>query len=156
MKRVDLVRWAIALFKFVSGGLEVVSGVALTILPKGALTSIVNLVVAEEAREDPHDPAVTFIQTHLAGFLDQRGGVAVGLIVLGVVKIVGAYGLLRRRAWGYYLLVAVLVALLGVEVGHLSEAQSAAPVIVTAANVVALALMLIFRRRFIEHQTGAP
>jgi uncharacterized membrane protein len=156
VKRADIVRWSIAIFKFVSGGAELVSGVALSVLPAGVLTSIVDLVVAEEVREDPHDPAVAFIQTHLAGFLNQRGGVAVGLIVLGIVKIVGAYGLLKRRAWGYYLLVLVLIALLGVEFTHLGDAQTAVPVIITTANVIVLGLLLVFRRKFIEHQTGSP
>jgi uncharacterized membrane protein len=154
VKRADLARLAIVGFKFLSGGLEVLSGVALAVLPAGVLQTVVDMLVREEVREDPHDPAVAFIQGHLDGFLNQRHGVAVGLVVLGTIKIVGAYGLLKRRAWGYYLLVSVLVVLLTIEVIHLSDGLSGFAVAVTVANGIVLGILLTFRKRFIEHQTG--
>jgi uncharacterized membrane protein (DUF2068 family) len=83
--------------------------------------------------------------------MNQRHGVAVGLVVLGAIKIVGGYGLLRRRAWGYYLLVTVLVVLLTIELVHVGDAHSAFSIVVALVNALVLALLLVFRQRFIHH-----
>jgi hypothetical protein len=56
VKRADAVRLLIVAFKFLSGGLEVLSGLALAILPAGALKTIVDLLVREEVREDRMTP----------------------------------------------------------------------------------------------------
>jgi hypothetical protein len=50
-------------------------------------------------------------------------------------------------------LVSVLVALLAVEAIHLRDSGSGISLLVTAANTVVLALLLIFRQRFIQHHT---
>jgi hypothetical protein len=48
----------------------------------------------------------------------------------------------------------VLVVLLTIEVIHLSDGLSGFAVAVTVANGIVLGILLIFRKRFIEHQTG--
>jgi uncharacterized membrane protein len=120
MKRADVNRLAIVGYRHV----RVLSGFLLGVVPAGVLRTVVDVLVRAKAQEDPHDPAADFIQHHLEGFVNERKGVAVGPVVLGTIKIVGAIGLLRRRAWGYYLQVIALTALLPVELVRLTQVYS--------------------------------
>jgi uncharacterized membrane protein len=155
-RRANLIRLGVVGFKFISGTLEFLTGVVLAIVPPGVLRALVDFLVRTEVREDPHDPTVAFIQQHLAGLLSERKSIGVGLLVLGMVKIVGAIGLLRRRAWGYYLLVVALLVFLPIELVRLAGAYSDTGLLVTVGDGIVLGLLLTFRRSLIEHDTARP
>jgi predicted membrane protein DUF2127 len=57
----------------------------------------------EELREDPGDRLVALIGRHLPSLLHHRGLVAVGLIVLGLAKLVAAAAMWEGQEWGGYL-----------------------------------------------------
>jgi len=66
---------------------------------------------AEELREDPGDRLVALIGRHLPALLHHRGLVAVGLIALGLAKLVAAAAMWEGQEWGGYLLAANAAAL---------------------------------------------
>jgi uncharacterized membrane protein len=154
MKRPDTVRLGIVAFKFCTGAVELVAGLMLAIVPPEVLRAVVDFLVRAELREDSRDPAIAFIQNHLAGFLSEHKGVGIGLFVLGTIKIVGAIGLLRRKPWGYYLLVIALILFLPIEGVHLAQSYSNSGLVVTVADCVVLALLLGFRKTLTAH--GKP
>jgi len=67
---------------------------------------------AEELREDPGDRLVALIGRHLPALLHHRGLVAVGLIALGLAKLVAAAAMWEGQEWGGYLLAATVALLL--------------------------------------------
>jgi Predicted membrane protein (DUF2127) len=71
---------------------------------------------AEELREDPGDRFVALISRHLPSLLHHRGAVAVGLIGLGLAKLVAAAAMWEGQEWGGYLLAATVALLLPFDV----------------------------------------
>ncbi|MEO7803355.1 MAG: DUF2127 domain-containing protein [Actinomycetota bacterium] len=142
-------------FKFLSGTAEFAAGLSLLILPPSLLTIIFNLASAEEMREDPTDAMVLFIQHRLPQLLGTKHMFAIGLILLGMVKIVGSVGLLRRKAWAYKLLVVILVALIPFDAFHLANKMSALSLGLFAANVLVLGLLLLFRKTLASETSGS-
>lgn len=151
-RRARNIRLGIVSFKLVSGAAELVGGLALLILPPSLLKVIFSLASAEELREDPDDPFVLFIQHRLPQLLGTKHLIALGLILLGAVKIVGAVGLLRRRPWGYKLLVILLIALLPFDAYHLVNKGSALSLGLFVANALVLGLLLLFGKALVARE----
>jgi hypothetical protein len=71
---------------------------------------------AEELREDPSDRFVALVGRHLPVLLHHRGLVAVGLVLLGLAKLVAAAAMWEGREWGGYLLAGTVALLLPLDV----------------------------------------
>src|ERR1700754_3783116 len=74
--------------------------------------------------------------------------VAIGLVLLGGVKLAGALGFLSGRPWGYWLFVASLVALLPFDVRSAAADGSPFAWVVVGLDVAILVALLWFRRAF--------
>lgn len=151
-RRTRNIRVAIVVFKILSGAAEVAAGLSLLVLPSSFLRSMFKLASAEELREDPNDPLVLFIQHRLPLLLGRKPFIALGLIVLGIVKLVASVGLLRRRPWGYKLLVILLVVLLPFDALHLVNKMSAISLGLFVANALVLGLLVLFRKALVSRE----
>jgi uncharacterized membrane protein (DUF2068 family) len=101
---------------------------------------------AEELREDPGDPFVALVSRHLPALLHHRGSVAVGLIVLGLVKLVAAAAMWEGHEWGGYLLAATVALLLPIDVRQAVASPTAGHVLLAVANAAALAVLVLLLR----------
>ena len=86
------------------------------------------------ASQQPDNPAVEMLQRQLPTLFAHGTLVALGLILLGSVKLAGALGFLSGRPWGYWLFVASLVALLPFDVRSAAERRLAVRVAVRRAR----------------------
>jgi len=100
---------------------------------------------AEELREDPGDRFVALVTRHLPSLLHHRGLVAVGLIMLGLAKLVAAAAMWEGQEWGGYLLAGTVALLLPFDLRQAIVSPTLGHVLLAAANasvLVVLALLL--------------
>jgi uncharacterized membrane protein len=150
MKRSDVIRLAIVGYRHV----RVLSGFLLGVVPAGVLRTIVDVLVRAKAREDRHDPAADFIQHHLEGFVSERKGVAVGPVVLGTIKIVGANRTPPTESLGLLPAGNRVDRVVTGRTRSFDTGVFESGLLVTLADVNVLVLMLTCRRRFIEHHVA--
>jgi uncharacterized membrane protein len=98
-------------YKAILGLSEIVVGVLLAVPSFDPQATFARLS-AEELREDPGDRFVALVSRHLPALLHYRGLVAVGLILLGLAKLVAAAAMWEGQEWGGYLLAATVALLL--------------------------------------------
>jgi uncharacterized membrane protein len=153
-RRARWVRLFIVLVKLVTATIELVSALVLLTLSSGALQRLVNRLLAHEAVEDPHDLLVRLVHEHLAKVLTDKTTIAAVLLVLAVAKIVGAIGLLKRRPWGYVVLLVLVVLLVPVDVYRAVSHPTVAEGLLLALNVVILALLIRFRAALMAREAS--
>jgi uncharacterized membrane protein len=132
-------------YKAVLGLSEIVVGVLLAVPSFDPQATFVRLS-AEELREDPGDRFVALVSRHLPVLLHHRGLVAVGLVVLGLAKLVAAAAMWEGQEWGGYLLAATVALLLPFDIRQAVAYPTAGHVVLAVANAAVLvALVLLVR-----------
>jgi hypothetical protein len=101
---------------------------------------------AEELREDPGDHFVALVSRHLPSLVHHRGPVAVGLILLGLAKLVAAGAMWQGKEWGGYLLAATVALLLPLDLRQALVYPTAGHVLLAAANVAVLIVLVLLLR----------
>lgn len=140
-------------FKFVTGAAELIAGVAFLALPRSWLRWMIFASTRGELRADPNDAIANFLRVHGPVFVaDYNRSVSIVLIALGTVKLVGAVGLIKRRPWGFYLAAGLLVALLPLDFYRAIADSSAWTILLLIANGLVLAILIRFRKTFIERE----
>jgi uncharacterized membrane protein (DUF2068 family) len=138
---------ALITYKALFGLGELVLGVLL-LFPGFNITRVFHQLTAEELREDPTDRWVALISRHLPSLIQHRVPVAVGLLVLGIMKLVAAGAMWEGKEWGRYLLLAVGVAALPLDLRQAIIHPSPGEMIVLILNVlVIVALATLLRPR---------
>ena len=141
----------VACLKILFGAVELATGLIwLFVTPSGVQHQIQRLV-DWMASQQPDNPAVEMLQRQLPTLFAHGTLVALGLILLGSIKLAGAAGFLSGRPWGYWLFVASLVALLPFDVRSAAADGSPLAWLFVGLDVAILAALLWFRRAF----TGA-
>jgi uncharacterized membrane protein len=108
---------------------------------------------AEELREDPGDRFVALVSRHLPSLLHRRSPLAIGLIVLGLAKLVAAAAMWEGQEWGGYLLAATVALLLPFDVRQAVASPTAGHVLLAVANGAALVVLVLLLR---EWRPGRP
>jgi uncharacterized membrane protein len=132
-------------YKAVLGLSEILVGVLLAVPSFDPQATFARLS-AEELREDPGDRFVALISRHLPALLHHRGLVAVGLVMLGLAKLVAAVAMWEGQEWGGYLLAATVALLLPFDVRQAVASPTAGHVLLAVANGVALAVLVLLLR----------
>lgn len=101
----------IIIYKLILGLLELLLGLGIILFQKNVL-QIYESFKTQEFLEDPHDLLVKLAENVVPFVLEHRGYIVLILILLGVVKIIGAIGLLYRQHWGLDILVVLTFLLL--------------------------------------------
>jgi hypothetical protein len=135
-------------YKAALGLAEVVIG-ALLAVPSFDPQATFARLAAEELREDPGDQFVALVTRHLPSLLHYRGPVAVGLILLGLAKLVAAGAMWEGREWGGYLLAATVALLLPLDLRQAVVYPTAGHVLLAAANVAVLAGLILLLRGWV-------
>jgi uncharacterized membrane protein (DUF2068 family) len=102
---------------------------------------------AEELREDPGDRLVALISRYLPALLHHRGTVAVGLVLVGMAKLVAAAAMWEGEEWGGYLLaVTVAPLLLPFDLRQAVLHPTVGHVLLAVANAAVLAALVLLLR----------
>jgi uncharacterized membrane protein (DUF2068 family) len=132
-------------YKAALGLSEIVVG-ALLAIPTFDPQATFARLSAEELREDPGDHLVALISRHLPSLLHHRGLVAVGLLLLGLAKLVAAAAMWEGKEWGGYLLATMVALLLPFDLRQAVVYPTASHVLLATANAAVLvALFLLLR-----------
>jgi hypothetical protein len=132
-------------YKAALGLTEVVVGAFLAIPSFDPQATFARLA-AEELREDPGDHFVALVTRHLPSLVHHRGPVAVGLILLGLAKLVAAGAMWEGREWGGYLLAATVALLLPLDLRQAVLYPTAGHVLLVAANLAVLVVLVLLLR----------
>jgi uncharacterized membrane protein (DUF2068 family) len=136
---------AVMAYKAALGLSEIVIGVVLAVPSFDPQATFARLS-AEELREDPGDRFVALVSRHLPALLHHRGLIAVGLIVLGLAKLVAAAAMWEGHEWGGYLLAATVALLLPFDVRQAVVDPTPGHVLLAVANAAALAVLVLLLR----------
>src|SRR5215211_5474633 len=98
---------------------------------------------AEELREDPGDRFVALVTRHLPSLLHHRGLVAVGLIMLGLAKLVAAAAMWEGHEWGGYLLAGTVALLLPFDVRQAVASPTVGHALLALANATVLVVLVL-------------
>jgi len=101
---------------------------------------------AEELREDPGDRFVALVTRHLPSLLHHRGLVALGLIMLGLAKLVAAAAMWEGQEWGGYLLAGTVALLLPFDLRQAIVSPTLGHVLLAAANAAVLVVLALLLR----------
>jgi uncharacterized membrane protein (DUF2068 family) len=132
-------------YKVALGLTEVVVGAFLAI-PGVDPQAIFARLSAEELREDPGDHFVALVTRQLPSLVHHRGPVAVGLILLGLAKLVAAGAMWQGKEWGGYLLAATVALLLPLDLRQALLYPTASHVLLAVANVAVLVVLVLLLR----------
>ena len=136
---------AVMAYKAALGLSEIVVGMLLAV-PSFDPQAIFARLSAEELREDPGDRLVALVSRHLPALLHHRGTVAVGLIVLGLAKLVAAAAMWEGHEWGGYLLAATVALLLPFDLRQAVVDPTVGHVVLAVANAAALVVLVLLLR----------
>jgi uncharacterized membrane protein len=132
-------------YKAILGLSEVVVGVLLAVPSFDPQATFARLS-AEELREDPGDRFVALISRHLPALLQDRGLVAVGLILFGLAKLVAAAAMWEGQEWGGYLLAATVALLLPFDLRQAVASPTPGHILLAATNAAALVVLVLLVR----------
>ncbi|HET7483475.1 MAG TPA: DUF2127 domain-containing protein [Actinomycetota bacterium] len=145
--------WVIG-FKLITGAVEFLAGLAVLVLPTSWLDQLIFASTRGELRADPNDLVANFLRSHGPAFLANHDQpLSFVLIALGAVKLVGAVGLIKRRPWGFWLAIGLLVALLPLDFYRALADASLWTVLLLVANVVVLTILVRYRSIFLERES---
>src|SRR5215208_5078336 len=136
---------AVMAYKAALGLSEIAVGVLLAVPSFDPQATFARLS-AEELREDPGDRFVALIGRHLPALLHHRGLVVVGLILLGLAKLVAAVAMWEGQEWGGYLLAATVALLLPFDLRQAVVAPTVGHILLAVANAAALAVLVLLLR----------
>jgi len=136
---------AVMAYKAALGLGEILVGVLLAVPSFDPETTFARLS-AEELREDPGDRLVALIGRHLPALLHHRGLVAVGLVSLGLAKLVAAAAMWQGQEWGGYLLAATVALLLPFDLRQAVTTSTIGHVLLATANAAVLVVLVLLLR----------
>jgi uncharacterized membrane protein len=136
---------AVMAYEAVLGVCEVIVGILLAVPSFDPQATFARLS-AGELREDPGDHFVALVTRDLPSLLDHRGPVAVGLILLGLAKLVAAAAMWEGREWGGYLLAVTVALLLPLDLRQAVVYPTASHLLLAAANLAVLVVLLLLLR----------
>lgn len=136
---------AVMAYKAILGLSEIVVGVLLAVPSFDPQATFARLS-AEELREDPGDRFVALVSRHLPSLLHHRGLVAVGLVLLGLAKLVAAAAMWEGREWGGYLLAGTVALLLPFDVRQAVSSPTVGHVLLAVANAAVLVVLVLLLR----------
>jgi uncharacterized membrane protein len=132
-------------YKATLGLSEIVVGILLAVPSFDPQATFARLS-AEELREDPGDRAVALVSRHLPALLHHRGPVAVGLVLLGLAKLVATAAMWEGHEWGGYLLAATVALLLPFDLRQAVVDPTTGHVLLAVANAAALVMLVLLLR----------
>lgn len=143
-------RLLIAAFKIVSGSVEIASGLLLAATSYRTLDRLITKSVSSLAGSNPG--LASFLERELHDLASHKQSLALLLVGLGSSKVVGAIGFLRRKSWGFYVMLSVLVLYLPYDAVLIAEDGSLFTIGSALLDLVIIAVMIRYRHGFLYHE----
>jgi uncharacterized membrane protein (DUF2068 family) len=89
---------------------------------------------------------VALVSRHLPALLHHRGLVTVGLVVLGLAKLIAAAAMWEGQEWGGYLLAATVALLLPFDVRQALVSPTTSHILLAVANAAVLVVLVLLLR----------
>jgi uncharacterized membrane protein len=125
--------WGIV-FKGINGLLEILGSIAL--LFSDRLLTWIKILAQAELQEDPHDLVANYIQHHFAAFsLSSKSFIFFYLLSHGVIKLLLAIALLRKRLWAYPAAIFVFILFVIYQLYRYSFTHSVFLVLITIFDI---------------------
>jgi uncharacterized membrane protein len=127
--------------KGLNGVVELVGGLLLLAVTPDRIHRLVAALTQGELSEDPHDVVARYLlhtSQGLTGSAVTFG--AVYLLLHGLVKVVLVVALLRNKLWAYPWMIIVLLTFIGYQLYRIALAPSVSLVLLTAFDLVIVAL----------------
>ena len=127
--------------KGLNGLAELVGGLLLLFATPGSIRRLAVVLTQGELSEDPHDIIARYL-LHTANGLTGSAVLfgAVYLLLHGAVKVVLVIALLLNKLWAYPCMIVVLLIFIGYQLYRIALQSSAGLVLLTAFDVVIVAL----------------
>jgi uncharacterized membrane protein len=130
------------IIKGIDGVLEVTGGVLFAVVKPGTVNALVRFLTAHELSEDPGDLVANLLRSSVAHLSPNTTLVASAyLLGHGVVKLLLVAGLLRGKLWAYPAALWVLGAVALYQVYRILLGHSLGLVVLTAVDLVVMALI---------------
>jgi uncharacterized membrane protein len=141
------------ILKGLNGLAELVGGLLLLFATPGSIRRLAVVLTQGELSEDPHDIIARYLLHTASGLTGSavRFG-AVYLLLHGAVKVVLVIALLLNKLWAYPCMIVVLLIFIGYQLYRIALQPSADLVLLTAFDVVIVALTW----REYHRQRGSP
>jgi uncharacterized membrane protein len=129
------------ILKGLNGLAELVGGLLLLFATPGSIRRLAVVLTQGELSEDPHDIIARYLLHTASGLTGSavRFG-AVYLLLHGAVKVVLVIALLLNKLWAYPCIIVVLLIFIGYQLYRIALQPSAGLVLLTAFDVVIVAL----------------
>lgn len=131
----------IIVYKFTLGLIELILGLGIVFAGR-QIFDIYQTFKTNELLENPHDLLAFILEKFVPYVFEHQVYIVLVLLSLGLVKIVGAIGLIYRKHWGLDLLVALTLILLPIDGYSLLSRPTFAKLIYFAINLF-IALFLV-------------
>ena len=146
------------ILKGLNGLAELVGGLLLLFATPGSIRRLAVVLTQGELSEDPHDIIARYL-LHTANGLTGSAVLfgAVYLLLHGAVKVVLVIALLLNKLWAYPCMIVVLLIFIGYQLYRIALQPSAGLVLLTAFDVVIVALTwreYRRQRRKNDHSSG--
>ena len=144
--------------KGVVGGLQALGGAVLLLVERSRITAMAIYLTRPELAEDPSDPVALFLRHSAAslGSGNGKGFAAAYLLAHGLIKLLLVAGLLRRKLWSYPASLVVLGAFVVYQLDRYVATRSPWLLILTAVDLVVIALVWHEWRHRVVHGFGPP
>ena len=121
--------------------LEIVAGIATYFVPQQLLLSLVQWVTKDEFAEDPHDLVANYLLHSVQNLsIGAQDFAAIYLLAHGVIKLWLIIGLLRKRLWYYPVAIIVFGLFIVYQLYRFTFTHSVWLILITALDVVVIAL----------------
>jgi uncharacterized membrane protein len=136
---------------------ECVGGIALALVPTGAIVGLVNALTQEELVEDPQD----FVATHLRSLAEHfsvssEHFYAFYLLSHGVVKIFLVAGLLHNKLWAYPASLVVMALFIVYQLYRYSYTAAVGLIVLSGFDLAVMALIWHEYRLMRRHHRAPP
>ncbi|MBI3380097.1 DUF2127 domain-containing protein [Candidatus Gottesmanbacteria bacterium] len=135
------VSFYIIIYKFILGVIELLLGLGIVSFGNQIFT-VYQTFKSQELLEDPHDLLISLAEKILPYILEHKIYIILLLIIIGLIKIIGAIGLYYRKHWGLDLLVGITVLFLPFDVYNILIHPTLAKFIYLLVNIF-IALFLV-------------
>lgn len=128
--------------KGLHAGLEIVGGVALSVVSPGFISRAVALLTQDELAEDPHDLVANYLlnaATHLS--VSSKQFMAFYLLAHGVPKILLVGALLRHKLWAYPIAVIAFGAFIVYQLYRFTLTHSIGLILLSVFDLVVIWLI---------------
>lgn len=137
---------AIVVYELFIGLIETVSALSLIVFGKNILSTYENFVNSEMF-EEANDLIVKLMENMVPNLFKHRNLIIFTLLIMGLIKLISAYGIFRKKIWAEHLLILFLTFLIPFEFVSIIVRFSLFEVMFFVVNIMIVLILVKFKPR---------